>query len=146
MSNKYITDTSVPSFRFLVEIENQSIAAFTECTLPIIEWEIETIKEGGLNTYTHQIPGRRKGGKISLKNGVGKSSLLDWYINCMAEEFKRKPISVILLNPQKKKVMQWNLAECLPIKWIGPQLKSGDNSIAIQTLEFVCNDITVIPS
>lgn len=139
----YITRTSVPSFRFVVDIENKRIAAFTECTLPVIEWEVEQVKEGGLNSYIHQLPGRRKGAKLTLKNGVGKSDLLDWFMECMNQTYKRKPITIKLLNSQKQSVMKWDITGALPIKWTGPSLKSSDNNIAIQSLEFVCNEITV---
>lgn len=132
-----------PTFRFLVTIGGEAQAAFTECTLPVVEWEMQEVKEGGLNVYTHQLPVRRKGARITLKNGVGKSQLLQWYIQTMNEQFKRKPISVSLLDARQKKIMIWDLADAYPIKWTGPQLKSDDNSIAIQTLEFVGGELTI---
>ena len=63
-------------FRFGVVIEGIPQGIFTECTLPNIEWETQEIKEGGLNTYTHQLPGRRKGAKVTLKKGLLKESIL----------------------------------------------------------------------
>ena len=68
-----------PTFRFVVDVAGDRQAVFTECTLPVIEWEVEEVKEGGVNTYVQQLPGRRKPARISLKNGVGKSELLKWY-------------------------------------------------------------------
>jgi phage tail-like protein len=103
------------AFRFLVDIDGKPQAAFTECNLPNIDWEIEEVKEGGLNTFTHQLPGRRKPGKISLKNGVGKSELVDWYIQCMSEQFTRKPVAVTLLDVSHKAVITWNLADAIPV-------------------------------
>jgi len=138
--NRVIT---YPSFRFVVDIGGETEAAFTECTLPNIEWEIEEIKEGGLNTFTHQLPGRRKAGKVSLKNGVGKSSLLAWYIDAMGEVIKRKTITISLVDSKGKAVMVWHMQNAYPVKWAGPQLKTDANSIAIQTLELACGEITV---
>jgi phage tail-like protein len=134
---------SHPAFRFKVSIGEKDQAAFTECDLPPIEWEVEEIKEGGLNSYIHQLPGRRKSGRISLKNGVGKSELLDWYIQTMKEKYQRKKVTITLLDTSYKPQMVWVLDKAYPVKWSGPQLKSDSTSIAIQTLELACSLITV---
>jgi phage tail-like protein len=132
-----------PAFRFIVDVGGKAQAAFTECTLPSIEWEVEEVKEGGLNTFTHQLPGRRKAGRVSLKNGVGKSELMDWYIQTMGEQFSRRAVTITLLDVAHKPVMAWNLDDAYPIKWSGPQLKSDANAVAIQTLDLACGEITV---
>ena len=133
-----------PSFRYLVDVDGVSVAAFTECTLPTIEWEVEEVKEGGNNTYVQQLPGRRKAGKISLKNGVGSSALMDWYIKVMMETYERKSVAITLMDSSHKYLMTLDIQDALPIKWTGPQLKTDTSAIAIQTLDFVCGEITVI--
>lgn len=143
MSNEEIRALTNAVFRFIMVVDNEAVGAFTECTLPVIEWEVEEIKEGGLNTFTHQLPGRRKGAKITLKNGVGSSSLMNWYVDTMGEKFQRKPLTITLLNSQLETIMTWNMANAYPVKWTGPQLKTSDNSIAIQTLELACGEVTV---
>jgi len=143
MSKDKLRETTNPAFRFTIEISGTTLGAFTECSVPAIEWEIEQIKEGGLNTFTHQLPGRRKGSKITLKNGVGSSLLFDWYKQTMSETFERKKITVSLLNSKLEPVMSWSLDGAYPSKWSGPQFKSSDNSVAIQTLELACGEVTV---
>jgi phage tail-like protein len=135
--------SAYPAFRFVVKVGDQAQAAFTECDLPSVELDVEEIKEGGLNTFTHQLPGRRKAARISLKNGVGKCSLLDWYFTILKGEIERKNITIALLDETLKMVMTWNLEGAFPFKWSGSQLRSQDNSIAIQTLELVCNQVTI---
>jgi phage tail-like protein len=131
------------AFRFTVEIDGERQGAFIECSLPNIEWEVEEIKEGGLNTYTHQLPGRRKAARITLKNGVGKSSLLDWYFSTMSESFSRKPVTITLLDPRQNPVLTWHIKDAYPVKWAGPQLKTDANNVAIQSLDLACGEITV---
>jgi phage tail-like protein len=109
----------------------------------VIEWEVEQVKEGGLNTSVHQLPGRRKPANISLKNGVGKSGLLKWYFEAMGGKFTRKNVTVTLFNSLRKPVMEWHIEKALPIKWTGPQLNAGATTIAIQTLDLACGEITV---
>ncbi len=142
-SDEQLRSQANPVFRFVVSIDNQKQAAFTECTLPVIEWETEEVKEGGLNTYTHLLPGRRKAARITLKNGVAKSDLVQWYIQTLGETFTMKPITVELLDARKNKVMGWHVKNAYPVKWTGPQLKPSESTIAVQTLEFACGEITV---
>ena len=142
-SNKELYTQANPAFRFVVSIEGINQAVFTQCTLPTIEWEIEAVKEGGINTYVHQLPGRRKAATITLKNGIGKTDLLEWYFQGMKETFERKPLTVTLYNIQREPVVTVDVQEALPTKWTGPELKSDANTIAIQTLAFSCGEITV---
>lgn len=143
-SIEQVRASSVPVFRFLVLAEGTSLGVFTECTLPVIEWEVEDIKEGGQNNYMHQLPGRRKSARLTLKNGVGNSELMEWFWQLLEGEFVRKRLTIQLLGTQDKNsvVMTLHIKNAYPIKWSGPALKSDDNSIAIQTVEFVCGEIT----
>ena len=138
-----IRQQTFAAFRFIVDVEGKTQAAFTECTLPVVDWELEEVKEGGLNTYTHQLPGRRKAAKITLKNGVGKSELVDWFIQTLSENFTRKSVAVSLLDLSSKPLITWNLAEAYPVKWTGPQLQSDSTSVAIQTLDLACGEVSV---
>lgn len=132
------------SFRFVVAIDGSPTAAFTECTLPTIEWDAEEVKEGGLNTYVHQLPGQRKQSTVTLKNGVGiVSDLMSWYIMTMDERFRRRRVTITLLNRYHAPVMVWHIENAYPLKWTGPQLQSDTNTIAIQTLELACGEVIV---
>ncbi len=140
-----------PSFRFIVTVNDAPYGVFTECTLPAVDWEVEPIKEGGLNTHVHTLIGRRKETRFTLKNGVGTSRLVAWYLATMAGEFTnaerplRRSVTITLLNSRKEAVMTWHIREAFPIKWTGPQLNTGDNTVAIQTLEFAGGEVMVTP-
>jgi phage tail-like protein len=143
MAEKYSLPI-VPAFRFVVSVDGEAIGAFTECALPAIEIEVEEIKEGGLNTSIHQLPGRRKAAKITLKNGVGVAqSLMDWYIKTLSEDFSRRKVTINLLDSKLKTTMTWDIQDAYPSKWGGPQLKSDENTIAIQELELICGEISI---
>lgn len=140
-------DQTHAAFCYVVLIGKDAVGAFTECTLPTIEWEVEEIKEGGQNAYTHQLPGRRKGARLTLKNGIGKSVILDWFKEVadadVHQEKLRRTISVQLKNSELKEVCTWTLEKAVPVKWAGPQLRSDASAVAIQTLEFVCGAVTM---
>lgn len=143
-SIEQVRASSVPVFRFLVEANGKSLGVFTECSLPVIEWELEEVKEGGQNGYAHQLPGRRKSARLTLKNGVGNSELMEWFWQMLDEKIARKNLTVQLLATQDTNsvVMTLHIQNAYPVKWSGPTLKADDNSIAIQTVEFVCGQIT----
>lgn len=133
------------SFRFIVAIDGVPLGAFTECTLPAIEWTVEEVKEGGLNTFTHQLPAQRKSNKVVLKNGVAISpDIRMWYFRAMQEDFVRKNVTITLLNPFFIPVIVLNIENALPVKWSGPSLKTDENTVAIQTLELACGEITIL--
>lgn len=136
ITQQLVAQTHV-AFRYLVEIDNTRMGAFTECTLPTIEWELEEVKEGGLNTHVHQLPGRRKAARLTLKHGIVKGQLTDWYIQTLTEKFIPKKITVTLLDGATQPVASWIMHDAIPVKWVGPQLRSDANTIAIQTLDFV---------
>ncbi|MBP8000198.1 MAG: phage tail protein [Chloroflexi bacterium] len=135
-----------PGFRFVVTISDITGAVFTECTLPTIEWDLQEVKEGGLNSYVHQLPGLRKATKITLKRGLVKEGLLDWYMAMMSGDFTsaRRAVTITLMNSMREPVMSWNIVGAYPTKWTGPQLKSDDNTIAVETLELACGEVTVV--
>lgn len=146
-----IRSAANPGFRFIVEIygdknkKNKIQGVFTECTLPTLEWEVQEIKEGGMNDYSHRLPVRQKGARLTLKNGLGVNDLLDWCIDSitMGESFERKAITVTLCNVSNSPLISWTMLNAYPVKWTAPGLKSDDNTIAIQTLELVGDKVTV---
>lgn len=136
-------DQSHAAFRYKVDAGDGMVAAFTECTLPTIEWEVEEVKEGGLNTHVHILPTRRKAARLTLKHGIGKGKLLSWYLKTLDEEFIPREISIQLLDAKENTVATWVMHDAFPIKWTGPQLKSDSSSVAIQSIEFACGDVRV---
>lgn len=132
------------SFRFIVLVDGRPAGAFTDCTLPTIEWEMETIKEGGQNTSVLQLPGPRKQATVTLKNGIGVvSELLIWCIATMNQKFQRRNITITVLNPMLAPIMVWHIEGALPIRWTAPQLQTESNTVAIQTLELACGEVSV---
>jgi len=139
---------AIPSFRFVVSVNDAPYGVFTECTLPIVEWDIQKIKEGGLNTSVHQLLGRRKETTMTLKNGIGTGKFVNWYIDTMNGKFEggknlRRKVTITLKDSLKNDVVTWHIENAFPTKWTGPQLKTSENSVAIQSLVLACGEITV---
>jgi phage tail-like protein len=135
---------AVPGFRYVVAVNGAPMGAFTECTLPAFDLDVEEIKEGGLNNYVHQLPGQRKAAKVTLKKGVGiAKGLLPFYVAAMNGQFQRLEVSISLLNPLFVPMLVLHLRGAIPVRWTGPELRAGDNAVAIQTFELACDEILV---
>lgn len=135
---------AVPGFRYVVAVDGAPMGAFTECTLPAFDLDVEEIKEGGLNTYIHQLPGQRRAAKVTLKKGIGLTQgLLPFYQEAMNEQFRRLEVTISLLNSMLTPILVLHLRRAIPIRWTGPELRAGDNTVAIQTFELACDEIMV---
>jgi phage tail-like protein len=125
---------------FVVEIGGTRMAAFTECTLPNLEIEVEEVKEGGRNEYVHVLPGQRKSGRIILKRGLTTSlDLFNWYKQMLSGGVApaTKTVSIILFDSLGNPLARWDFNNAFPVKWTGPTLKSDQSAIAIEQLEIV---------
>lgn len=143
-----LLDTLNPlaNFRFALDLGKSKSwsGVFTECKLPDVAWDVEQVKEGGQNTFVHQLPGQRKPGNVTLKYGLTKQhELLDWYADMMSEDFKEtsRTVTITLLDSESKPVLIWNLHDAYPVKVTWPDLKAGDSTVAIQTLELACGRV-----
>ena len=134
------------AFRFAVEIDGIAEAVFTECTLPTLEVDLYEQKEGGLNDAVHQIPGRIKAGKITLKRGITSSGeLLSWYMDVAQGKIdaSKRKISVVMYDSLADEILRWNFENAFPTKWTGPSFDSAQSKIAIETLELAYQSIDV---
>lgn len=131
-------------FRFVVDIDSVRAGAFTECTLPTIQWDIEKVIEGGQNTYIHQLPKGLKESTITLKRGLGLGGeIYNWYQSSLTGTFLRKSVTIHLMDSLRKVMCSWTAAQAFPVKWTGPRLQADSRAIAIETLEIACGLITV---
>ena len=64
------------------------------------------------------------------------TKLWDWFKKVLKGEPNRKPMTIIMFDPQGKRKRTWNFNRAFPVKWTGPALKANGNEIAIETMEF----------
>lgn len=138
----------VSGLRFWVEIDGLYEAGFTEVSGLVSETEVEEYQEGGVNGYTHRLPGRVKYSSIVLKRGFSASpDLWDWYSNAANGEYDRRNGAIVLQDGQGEEVCRWNFYESYPIKWKGPDLDASSSMTAIEEIELAHHGIkTVVAS
>ncbi|MGQ9683357.1 MAG: phage tail protein [Anaerolineae bacterium] len=132
------------AYRFVVQLDGNAEAAFTECTLPSLEVDVLEQKEGGYNTGVHLLPGPVKAGRVTLKAGVTRSSkLLQWYkdvANGKSQSAQRN-VSVIMYDAEQQPVLRLSFTRAYPVKWSGPTFRTADSAIAIETLELAFAEV-----
>jgi phage tail-like protein len=122
--------------RFQVEIDGIVEAGFSECSGLVVETEVEDRREGGLNDYAHRLPKGSRFVNLVLKRGLTDSDQLwKWHQDIVAGKVSRRSVSVVLLDSTGEEQWRWNLREAFPTKWVGPELKSDGNLVAVETLE-----------
>lgn len=140
-----VTGTVEPiaGFRFGVEIANQIVGWFTECSGLSVERGVLSYEEGGVNDYVHQLPERIKYSHVTLKRGVGDEALWNWFQEGLYDgKIKRQNVSIFLYNVDRTKSKRWNLVRAYPVKWGGPEFRADSSQVAIETLELVHEGMT----
>ena len=142
--------------KFHVEMGDIKEAAFAECSGLETTTDVFEYQEGGLNEYSHKLPGRFKLSNVTLKRGFAKSNeLYNWYSHMQTNLLggkslreKEKPVIrqvtiKLYSTSQQKELMTWTLNDAFPVKWVGPAFKAGGGDVAIETLEFAHHGITL---
>lgn len=127
------------TYRFMVEIKGVTEASFSECSGLQVETEIFEWQEGGRNEFTHRLPGRSKFSNLTLKRGIATAELWKWYNDSRWGKIKRYNISIVLYGYQGMPEVRWNVADALPIKWVGPNFKADANEAAVESIELIHN-------
>jgi phage tail-like protein len=125
------------SGRFYIFIGSEAQALFTELSGLQVETEVYEYAEGGNNGFVHQLPGRTRVGRITLKQGMTTTNTLFlWYMDiAYGKKVDRRNVSVAFYNEAGTELRRWNFINAYPVRWVGPQLEAGTAATAIETLE-----------
>jgi phage tail-like protein len=139
-----------PTFKFHVSVGDITEAAFMECSGLEMSTEVFKYIEGGCNDYVHKFPVRTEYSNVTLKRGFTTSNeLYKWYRELedalrQGDEFNFRNVTITLRTTvNQKETMRWTLDKAFPVKWVGPSFNSGEEAIAIETLEFAHHGIKV---
>lgn len=138
ISSRMFLSDPILGYAFVVALGNDPLAFFTECNGLGIERDVKPHPEGGVNNYEHQLPGRVKQSKITLKRGLAGSKLWDWFheglYTCKVE---RRNVTIILFASNLMQMQAWDLTDAYPSKWTGPTFDTGKSEVSVETLEIV---------
>jgi len=141
-SARRLNEDPFASFQFAVKIGNadpkERVCGFSEASGLVLETEVETIREGGLNTREIQLAGPSKyPSRVVLKRGLAEAELWSWYRDVLRGKIQRKTVTVILQDYLGEPKWQWVFSGACPVKWSGPELRAGTAEVAFESIELV---------
>lgn len=127
------------SFRFKAEIDSLLVSGFSEVTGLTFESEVETFREGGVNSSERQLAGPTKfPSKLILKRGLADADALwSWYQDVRNGRITRKNVTIMLLNHAGEEKWRWVFRQACPVKWSGPDFRAGTAEVAFESIELV---------
>ena len=131
------------SFRFHLDLRidgKEASAGFNEVKGLTFETQVETFREGGVNTAERQLFGPAKyPEKLVLKRGLSSNELWGWYKKVMGGQLVRTDLTITLKDYDGTEVQdwQWHFKQACPIKWIGPQFQASTAAVAFETIELI---------
>lgn len=137
------------AYNFLVRISGyDSSAAFSECVIPAAEIDVMEYRDGNekLNAV-HKLPGLARYGRLVLRRGLTTNmDLWDWFFSFAQGAGTAQTLSVVLLDPGKNPLMQWEFTNAWPVKYEPPVLEGTRSVLAIETLEVVFDTMVLAVS
>jgi phage tail-like protein len=134
------------SFNFRIEIDNTTVASFSEVSGAVAEGDAVDYREGkdSVNSV-RKLVGLRKYGPITLKRGYTKDSTLwDWYAAvATGSSGARRSGSIVLRDETQTDVLFFHFVNGFINKIEGPSLKASGNEVAIESVEIVHEGLTI---
>ena len=102
-----------------------------------VEYETETVNEGGENRFVHELPVRTKYSDLVLKRGMLiDSEVVKWCVDAFENRsFTPTDLQVMLLNEEHEPLQTWNIIGAWPKRWSVSDFNAEENSLVIETLE-----------
>lgn len=135
-NNNFFKQEFIPptAFYFSVNFEgfNEMDCAFQE----VSGLNTEEIREGGNNSFVHQLPTAPKYENLVLKRCLSYNSKLETWCRDALEglKFDPKDIKLSLLDANGGILASWTIVKAFPISWELTQLNSTSDQLAIESL------------
>lgn len=127
--------------RFQVEIDDEhDLGTWSKCDGLSVEFELKEYQEGGVNGYTHKLPGRAKYQNIKLTRVLNKESdKVKKWLTDLKTSGNRPTAEITAMDSEGQTITSWTLQQVYPLKWTGPAFDVGSNATATETLELAHN-------
>jgi phage tail-like protein len=133
------------SFNFLVEIDGVTVAGFSDVSGLTGDGDVIEYREGSEGPLTvRKLPGLFKWVPIVLKHGITTDrALWNWRRSILDGKTDRRNGSIVLLDEQRKRVMEWQFVNGWVSKYEGPTLNGKGTEVAVETAEIVHEGLRV---
>lgn len=137
------TTTFYPPVGFHFKVEFQGInglrnqdAFFQEVSGLSRELEVEQLKEGGENRFTHKLPTRGSYQDLELKRGLfTDSAIINWVEDAIGNlDIQPVTVLVTLLNEQHEPLQTYQFINAWPKKWAVSNFNAQESNIVVETM------------
>lgn len=130
-------------FRYKVEIDGLDAGGFSEVTGFDASIDVIEYREGDMVTTPMKLPGLKKYGNITLKQGLADSIVMyQWLIAGVEGAVQRKTITVTLLDEEGAPAASWQVINAWPTKYTAPDFNATASEVAIETVEIAHEGMT----
>ena len=134
VSNSHI-EKYVTTNRFYIEIGQNIVAYFSECSGVSIDVEKEVYLEGGVNDQQRISLGHTRYSDITLKRGTtNDTAFADWVSELYERPTVRRNVNILTFNQAGKIMKSWCLIGAIPVGLKLPDLAASGNSVAVEEL------------
>jgi len=139
---------SLTSVRFEVDFggKDSSKAIFAEVNGLNVETDTIEYRGGAEKTLTsRKVPGLTKYSNVTMKRGIlaNDNDLFEWWTLNQQGKHQQRTVTIKLLNESGTATVTWTLAQAWPVKVEGPALNAKGNDVAIESIEFCHEGLTV---
>lgn len=130
-------------FRYKVEIDGLKAGGFSEVTGFDAPVDVMEYREGDMVQTPMKIPGLKKYGNITLKQGLADSMVFyEWIAEGVSGAVQRKTITITLLDEEENPAASWQVINAWPTKYTASDFNATSFEVAIETLEIAHEGMT----
>jgi phage tail-like protein len=129
------------NYRFRLEIDNITIAGFSEATIGETSTDVIDYREGTDPPHVRKLPGLTKYGAVTLKRGVmtGQLELFAWHRDVAAGSIAnaRKRVVIVVQDAAGTDQARYVVSDAWPSKYVAGDLNATGNEVFVEMLELV---------
>ncbi len=138
-----MASTPYAKFRYKVEIDGLEAGGFSEASGFDASIDVIEYREGDMVQTPMKLPGLKKYGNITLKQGVADSMVMyEWMIAGVEGEVERKTITITILDETETATASWQVINAWPAKYTAPDFNALTSEVAIESLEIAHEGMT----
>ena len=130
-------------FNYKVEIDGLEAGGFSEVTGFDASIDVIEYRDGDMTQTPLKIPGLKKYGNITLKQGlVDYMVLYEWMTAGLEGDVERKTLTITLLDIAGSPAASWQIINAWPVKYTAPDFNATSSEVAIESLEIAHEGMT----
>lgn len=138
-----MASTPYAKFRYKVEIDGLEAGGFSEASGFDASIDVIEYREGDMVQTPMKLPGLKKYGNITLKQGVADSMIMyEWMIAGVEGEVERKTITITILDETETATASWQVINAWPAKYTAPDFNALTSEVAIESIEIAHEGMT----